>query len=681
MSGELLALTPPTVASDVDPVDMVVLATGDFAYTVNFATAVIDEYSVDSGGHLAPLSTAFVTPPNAPQTIGATHDGQFVYAGLIDNTVAQFSVGVDGQLNPLTPDVVACGNGPTAISVSPNNAHAYVFSFNDKLISQYSIGGGGQLTPLSPATVSAGTDPEGMLIVPSGSFLYALDGLAGAVLQFSIGGGGQLTPLSPASVATGTSPFGIACDSTGAFLYVANEGDNTISQYSIGGGGQLTPLSPATISAGSNLSRLHASPTAANLYAMDTGGNVILQFSIGGSGQLTPLSPASVAIDIDAFFIVGSADGQFVYVGSGGAEVISQFQANVASDTIVPNVVAATYAQAVADIAASLLIVGNVVDQYSLTVPAGKIISQNPHGGTVVSVGSAVDVVRSLGAIVVPDVVGDSAAVANGEILAALLNVGPATGGISKLVVFGSVISQTPIAGSLALPGDAVSYVVSLPGNNFNVDKTVISQYANSPTLLQLIHNMQAYIRTSADLATFYQFVWNVDTAVGFGLDIWGKIVGVTRLLQIPGSDPIVGFDNPSTPKDWTPMTFGRFAQNSEATTAVVLQDGAYRVLILAKALANICAMTAPALNQLLRNLFPGRGRAYVRDLGNMAMQFVFNFTLTPVEYAILTQSGALPHPAGVFFSVIVNKQGLFGFQGQGPSVKPFNFGVFNSRP
>lgn len=213
-----------------------------------------------------------------------------------------------------------------------------------------------------------------------------------------------------------------------------------------------------------------------------------------------------------------------------------------------------------------------------------------------------------------------------------------------------------------------------------DVEQTIISQYANSPTLVRLVDNMNEYIDPRANFAAFYNFVWNVNTAVGFGLDIWGKIVGVSRLLQIPGNDPIVGFDNTDLPKDWTPMSQGRFAVEGEVTTAYTLPDDAYRVLVLTKALANIITTTAPALNQLLRNLFPGRGRAFVRDLGNMSMAFVFNFRLTAVEYAILTQSGVMPHPAGVFYSVIVIPGGLFGFQGYTGAL-PFNVGVFNSRP
>lgn len=213
-----------------------------------------------------------------------------------------------------------------------------------------------------------------------------------------------------------------------------------------------------------------------------------------------------------------------------------------------------------------------------------------------------------------------------------------------------------------------------------DVERTIISQFSNSPTLVQLVQNMNQYIDPRANMGAFFNAVWNVNTAVGFGLDVWGRIVGVSRLLQIPGSDPIVGFDNASVPKDWTPMSQGRFARENEVTTSYELPDDAYRILILTKALANIAATTAPGINQLLRNLFPNRGKAYVRDLGNMAMEFVFNFALTPVEFAILTQSNAMPHPAGVFYSVTVIANSFFGFQGYGGAL-PFNFGVFYTRP
>lgn len=203
--------------------------------------------------------------------------------------------------------------------------------------------------------------------------------------------------------------------------------------------------------------------------------------------------------------------------------------------------------------------------------------------------------------------------------------------------------------------------------------KTLCSQYANSPTLLQLIANMNDYIDPRKNLVEFYNVVWNVDTAEGFGLDIWGRIVGVPRVIPIGGIGRFFGFNNTDIPPDW--RGFGNsngggntapFYAGQIQTGGFTLDDNAYRTLILTKALANIVATNAPSLNALVRNLFPDRGRAYTIDRGNMAMSYVFEFRLTSIEFAILAFSGVLPHPAGVLVSVVVIPAGYFGFRESG---------------
>ncbi|OYV46703.1 MAG: hypothetical protein B7X10_04775, partial [Burkholderiales bacterium 21-58-4] len=175
-----------------------------------------------------------------------------------------------------------------------------------------------------------------------------------------------------------------------------------------------------------------------------------------------------------------------------------------------------------------------------------------------------------------------------------------------------------------------------------NPQQTLISQYANSPTLTQLIENMNGYIDPSADLDAFYANVWDISTAVGFGLDIWGKIVGVNRTLQVPDSSGNFGF---SEGGGFYP--FGQEPFYAGPTSGSwILGDDAYRTLILVHALANISACTVPSYNQLLKNLFAGRGNCFVADLGGMKIQYVFEFYLKPFEVAILTQSNALPGPA-----------------------------------
>ncbi|HIE4429968.1 TPA: DUF2612 domain-containing protein [Burkholderia multivorans] len=212
-----------------------------------------------------------------------------------------------------------------------------------------------------------------------------------------------------------------------------------------------------------------------------------------------------------------------------------------------------------------------------------------------------------------------------------------------------------------------------------NVMRTVISQYANSPTLLQLITNFDQYIDPSADIDAFYDMVWNVDTAVGRGLDIWGKIVGLEngRLLKIPSAELNLGFKEAGNASA-TPFGSGVFYSGGSVTENYYLSDDAFRTLILVKAMANISDGSISSYNQLLQNLFKGRGRCYVNDLGNMQMRYTFEFYLEPWEQAIVTQSGALPRPTGVLASMVEIPQGsTFGFAEQGLGAQPFGQGTF----
>lgn len=197
---------------------------------------------------------------------------------------------------------------------------------------------------------------------------------------------------------------------------------------------------------------------------------------------------------------------------------------------------------------------------------------------------------------------------------------------------------------------------------------------------MQLVQNMNDYLDPRKSLIDFYNTVWNVDTAVEFGLDIWGRIVGVSRVIPIPATLGSFGFQTDNFPPDWQnfgvvsqPSTGGPFYSGQADTGGFTLNDDAFRVLILTKALANIVATNAPSLNALVRNLFPNRGRAYTLDggqsnsgVGGMRMTYVFEFKLTTIEFAILSFSGVLPSPAGVGVRVIVVPSGYFGFRESG---------------
>ena len=181
---------------------------------------------------------------------------------------------------------------------------------------------------------------------------------------------------------------------------------------------------------------------------------------------------------------------------------------------------------------------------------------------------------------------------------------------------------------------------------------TVLSQYANSPALTALITSANAALDPTEQFDSFYDAYWDVQTAVGQGLQIWGEIVGVTRTLTLSGSQSYFGFQE-GTPS-WTGFGQGIFGSGDTLTSNFTLNDADFRTLILAKAAGNVCNGSIPAINAILLALFPGQGNAYVVDGENMTMQYVFDFPLTAVQQAILGQQNILPTPAGVAFTIVV---------------------------
>ena len=182
----------------------------------------------------------------------------------------------------------------------------------------------------------------------------------------------------------------------------------------------------------------------------------------------------------------------------------------------------------------------------------------------------------------------------------------------------------------------------------FNPNLTIVSQYINSPRLVALIQSFYEAINVVTLENNFYTYIWNLDTAVGWGLDFWGKIVGVGRVLNV-ATTSFFGFGESSSAE---PFDQGIFYNGDAGTTNYALSDDAYRTLIYAKALANITDCSIPAINRILLELFPNRGNCYVQDNNDMSMTYVFDFSLSPVERAIVLQSGVLPAPTGIKVTV-----------------------------
>lgn len=209
-----------------------------------------------------------------------------------------------------------------------------------------------------------------------------------------------------------------------------------------------------------------------------------------------------------------------------------------------------------------------------------------------------------------------------------------------------TLFPPSPLPGSNAIGEFAIGISPIGDIQPFLWQNTIISQYANSSIIIALLQNFNDAMDLTQLMDEFYDKVWNVLTAQGWGLDVWGRIVGVNRILQVVSGPDYLGFEE-ALPG---PVGFnqGIFYSGQPITANYALTDDAYRVLILAKAMANICDGSIPAINAILRSLFPGRGNCYVADDGTMEMTYTFEFPLTAVEESIVFNSGVLPAPTGV---------------------------------
>lgn len=210
-------------------------------------------------------------------------------------------------------------------------------------------------------------------------------------------------------------------------------------------------------------------------------------------------------------------------------------------------------------------------------------------------------------------------------------------------------LSGSNAIGSFAIGRSPVGSIIP-----FDIWRTVMSQYANSPRLMGMLMNFQDSIDQTKNIDNFFDLIMNVDTAVGYGLDVWGRIVAVNRVLSLATGPPWFGFEEGVDYQPFGPGGLGPFYSGQKLTDNFILSDDGFRVLILAKAFSNICDGSSKSINRLLIMLFGNSGKAYVRDNLDMSFDYVFEFQPSALEQAILVNSGVFPKPSGVSYTVVI---------------------------
>lgn len=206
-------------------------------------------------------------------------------------------------------------------------------------------------------------------------------------------------------------------------------------------------------------------------------------------------------------------------------------------------------------------------------------------------------------------------------------------------------------------------------------EDTILTQYSASNRILSIIDTFNQAVSLADFTDEFILRVWDITTCETFGLDMWGKVVGVSRYIRAEIDNDCFGFSEADDGGGY-PSPFGDspFYAGIQETETVRLSNEAYRTLILCKAFSNISIATIKDINRFLTMLFLDRGRSYCVDYGDMRMGIICEFKLEPFEISILENYEVLPIPSGVLVSLRQIVSPYFGFA---PDAYPFNDGTF----
>lgn len=183
-----------------------------------------------------------------------------------------------------------------------------------------------------------------------------------------------------------------------------------------------------------------------------------------------------------------------------------------------------------------------------------------------------------------------------------------------------------------------------------DIDPTIIRQYFTSPRLRRILEDF----RDNLDPVPFIDLLtenWlDPRTATQWGLDIWGRIVGVSRYLSVQ-PDEFIGYEEAG---DITTNTYGYaiwYNGFTSSGTTLYLADELFRQLIYAKAWANNSDSSIRSINGCLQMLFASSGVSYAQDNHDGSITIVLEFTPNEAQIAILTEADVLPVRAGCSYT------------------------------
>ena len=201
---------------------------------------------------------------------------------------------------------------------------------------------------------------------------------------------------------------------------------------------------------------------------------------------------------------------------------------------------------------------------------------------------------------------------------------------------------------------------------------TVQSQYSASPRILALAGLYWDMLNPGGEIQTMLDDMLNPSTARGYGLDVWGRIVGIKR-ATVPVSGEYLAFDpDPMSNPDgdsWNNAPFNPLTPQGLAT------DTVFRVYVMVKAMMNIGNGSLADINKYFSLMFPDSG-IQVIHAGTMIIR-VLDYDAVLTDAAIMALRSIDWVPAGVGWQVWQGEPDCFGFLGS--ELQPFDQAPFIS--
>jgi len=182
-------------------------------------------------------------------------------------------------------------------------------------------------------------------------------------------------------------------------------------------------------------------------------------------------------------------------------------------------------------------------------------------------------------------------------------------------------------------------------------------QFSTAQNLNKLFDELTPLI--TIDTLEFLQDYFDIDTCDADGLDNWGRILELPRVITInTATDGVFGFgvqDDYPIPDDGYPQNLNNgFFYNSEYednTVQYTMLDYEYRIALKFRysSLTSNLSMRSinKIMNDLLTQLDPNH-KCTVNQTDIMTLTYKFNFILTPWQKSLFSNRSILPVPAGV---------------------------------